>query len=196
MVVCSQCGRPAIVKIQEHPLCVDCNYKVQMAEWMRYEQYASHMNFLLDHAEAVTGVYGVVNRMHIPPPPAIVQGGQMVFNNIRVSNSVIGVVNTGDVKSIDSVVTTVKGKGDEKLAIALRDFTQAVLDTQDLPQENKNEVLSQLSFLSQQIVTEPKQAPSVMRSILSGIERGIHTSASLVTMWPLLYALLKAALNA
>ena len=120
----------------------------------------------------------------------------MVLNNIRVENSVVGVLNTGDVKSIDSVVTTVRAKGDEKLAATLRDFTQVVLDAQDLPQESKNEVLSHLSFLSQQIVTEPKHAPSVMRSILSGIERGIHAAASLVTLWPLLYPLLKVALSA
>jgi len=167
-----------------------------MTEWMRYSQHASQMNSIFDHADAVTGVHGVFQRIQIPPPPTIVQGGQMVFNNIRVENSVVGVINTGDVKSIDSVVTTVKDKGEEKLANVLRDFTQAVVDAQDLPPDTKNEVLSQLSFLAQQIVTEPKQAPSVMRSILSGIERAINASASLVTIWPLLYSLLKTALNA
>jgi hypothetical protein len=53
----------------------------------------------------------------------------------------------------------------------LKNFTEAVLSTADLPQDQKNEVVGQLAFLSQQAVAKEKQSPSVMRAIISGIER-------------------------
>ncbi len=110
----------------------------------------------------------------------------MVYNNIHVENSTVGVINTGDVKSIDSVVTSAKQGGKEELAAALKHFTEAVLQSAELGQEQKNDVISQLAFLSQQTVAKEKQAPSVLRSIAVAIERTINGVASLVTLWPVL----------
>jgi hypothetical protein len=109
----SQCGRPAIVEVNGHPICVDCNYKIEMSQWMRFAQNASRYNAALDNGDAITGVSGGFGRMQIPPPPRIGQSGPMVFNNIRVENSTVGVIYSGDVKSIDSVVTTAKTAGHE-----------------------------------------------------------------------------------
>jgi hypothetical protein len=131
----------------------------------------------LDDADAITGISGGFGRMQIFPPPRIVQSGPMVFNNIRLENSTVGVVNTGDVKSIGSVVTTAKTAGHEALATAFKEFTEAVLTSQDLQQEAKNETISQLAFLSQQVVSKQKQAPSVIRSIIFSIERTINGAA-------------------
>ena len=119
----------------------------------------------------------------------------MVFNNIHVENSTIGVINTGDVKSIDSVVSTAKNSGNEALASTLKNFTEAVLSATDLNQEQKNDVISQLAFLSQQAIVNEKQAPGVIRSIIAGIERTINGVASLIALWPLLHEHLKPLLN-
>jgi len=162
---------------------------------MRFAQDASRYNAALDNADAITGVSGGFGRMQIPPPPRIVQSGPIVLNNIRVENSTVGVINTGDLKSIDSVVTTAKTAGHEALATALKEFTEAVLISQDLQQEAKNETISQLAFLSQQVVSKQKQAPSVIRSIIFSIERTINGAASLVTLWPLLHDRLRPLLG-
>jgi hypothetical protein len=53
----------------------------------------------------------------------------------------------------------VQQKGDAALATALKDFTEAVLDNTELRQSGKNEILSQLSFLAQQLVSREKAAP-------------------------------------
>ncbi len=166
-----------------------------MGEWMEFAQNASRMNSLRDHMDMVTGVR-TFDRTQIPLPPRPIQGGSVVLNNIRIENSTVGVINTGDVKSIDSVVSAVKAKGNDKLALGLRDFTEAVIGDQSLPQQSKNEVLSQLAFLSQQVIAEQKESPSVMGAVVSGIERAINLSASLVTLWPLLHAMLKPLLGA
>jgi hypothetical protein len=78
-----------------------------MGEWMEFTKMASYSNSLRDEMDAIVGLR-TFDRIVIPPPPRIVQSGPMVFNNIRVENSTVGVINTGDVKSIDSVVSTAK----------------------------------------------------------------------------------------
>ena len=169
--------------------------KVETMEWMRFAQLASHHNSLLDYADAITGVQGGFGRMQIPPPPRFIQNGHTVFNNIHVENSTVGVINTGDVKNIDSVVGSAKKGGDAALATALKQFTEAVLQATELAQDQKNDVISQLAFLSQQAVAKDKQAASVLRSIATGIERSVNGVASLVTLWPILHAHLQPYLG-
>jgi hypothetical protein len=125
MLACTQCDKPAIRKIHGHPLCLDCSYKVEMMEYMRFAKLASQQNALLDYADAITGVSGGFGRMHIPPPPRPLQNGPTVFNNIRVENSTVGVINTGEVQSIDSVVSSARTAGDEQLAAALKNFASS-----------------------------------------------------------------------
>ncbi len=165
-----------------------------MGDWMEFTKIASYNNSLRDEMDAIVGLR-TTDRIVIPPPPRIVQGGSMTFNNIRVENSTVGVINTGDVESIDSVVSAAKTAGNEELASALKYFTEAVLNTADLQQNQKSEVVGQLAFLSQQAVAEQKQAPSVMRAITSGIERAINGSASLIALWPLLHDQIKPFLG-
>ena len=194
MPQCSQCPKPAIYNVNGHPLCLDCNYKVEMIEYMRMTQLVNGANAALDDMEAITGVRNLHPRQRMPPPP-VMPNTHNTFNNIHVENSTVGVVNTGDVKSIDSVVSSAKTGGNLALASALKDFTQAVLDSNELKCDQKNDVVSQLAFLSQQAVSKDKQAPTVMRAVLAGIERAINGSASLVTLWPILNAHLQPFLG-
>lgn len=85
--------------------------KVETLAYMRYAQLASHHNAILDYADAVMGFQGGFGRMQIPPPPRVLQSGPTVFNNIHVENSTVGVINTGDVRSIDAVVGSAKKGG-------------------------------------------------------------------------------------
>jgi len=70
-----------------------------------------------------------------------------------------------------------------------------VLDSNDLEMDKKNDVVAQLAFLSQQVVSQQKQAPVVMMAVVSSIERMINGAASLVTLWPFLHEHLKPLLG-
>ena len=85
---CSQCGKVAVAQAGDVPLCVDCVYKLQLAEYYRRQGYAQRMNFVLEQAEMITGISGGP-RVAMPPPPPILRTGPMTFNNIRVDRSVV-----------------------------------------------------------------------------------------------------------
>src|SRR5208283_3378744 len=115
MPVCEQCGKPAVGSAGQVNLCVDCIYKLQLADYYRQQQYAQRMNFILDQAEMVTGLCGGP-RMAMPRPPTILQGGPMTFNNIRVDRSVVGAINTAEVQKIDVALSHIRIGGSEELA--------------------------------------------------------------------------------
>jgi hypothetical protein len=71
---------------------------------------------------------------------------------MHVENSTVGVINTGDVKSIDSVVTSARTAGNEDLATALTQFTEAVLQAPQLLQDQKTTLSATLRFWTEGVV--------------------------------------------
>jgi hypothetical protein len=153
------------------------------------------MNFLLDQADAVTGLSGVFPRMAIPQSPAIVKGGAVTLNNIRVDHSVVGAINTAEVQRIDIALSDIKIGGQEELAAQLRDFTEAVIASTELNREIKDDVLGQVSFLAQQVQAPQKSAPGILKSVASGVAVAISSVNSLVVLWTKLHPLLIHAIG-
>ena len=56
MPQCGQCGKPAIVKVGDVPLCVDCNLKYEQAQEMEIQRHRTELDYLADYMESVTGV--------------------------------------------------------------------------------------------------------------------------------------------
>ncbi len=110
----------------------------------------------------------------------------MTFHNISVSNSVVGAINTGNVQRIDVAIERIKqvGAGGAKLAEALREFTQAVIDEKELAEEQRKNIVEQLVFVTDQIQTKSAERnKGVTGVVLSGIGTAISASNGLVTLW-------------
>jgi hypothetical protein len=107
MAQCSQCGKPAIISIGGNPLCVDCNLKFEQAQQIEFIRNATVLNNLSAEMEVATGIPGLCPRIEIPKPPPL-QQSPVTFNNIRVDSSVIGSINTGQVKQIDVSMDNIK----------------------------------------------------------------------------------------
>jgi hypothetical protein len=89
MNLCTQCrARPAIWRLEDHLLCVDCHLKFMQAQQIQFEQQARMINFLSDHMESMVGLPGISPRIALPKP--IVHTGAMTLNNINVRDSVVG----------------------------------------------------------------------------------------------------------
>jgi len=173
MANCSQCGKPAVVLAAGNPLCVDCNLKLQQAISMRHAMLAQQMNFLLDEAEAVTGIYGVMPRYRVPQP--IIHQGTMNFHNIRIDKSVVGAINTGHVQQIDVALSHIKLTGDPELEKSLAGFTEAVANSTALSAVAKNELLEQIAVVAEQAAM-PKESRSW--GILKALVTSIGTQAA------------------
>jgi hypothetical protein len=194
MAICCQCGKQAIVSISGNPLCVDCNLKLEQANKMRNDYYAQEINYLTEQMEAVTGIYGALPRYRISQP--IVQQGALTFHNIKVNNSVVGAINTGNIKNIDIAMSNIKTGGNEVLANEITKFTQAIIDDKKADEGLKNEILEHISFISTQCtLPKEKQKTSIVKVVLSAIEKSASRIAGWLTIWTTLQPLIITAMG-
>ncbi len=110
------------------------------------------------------------------------------FNNIKVDRSVVGAVNTAQVKQIDVTMDNIRAGGNEELANHLKDFTQAVLEANEINAELRDELIEGLSFISSQFALQQNmRKPTVVKSILKRIQEIVETAKTLGPLWlPLL----------
>ena len=116
---CYQCGKPAMFKVgkEEVPLCLDCNLKLTQMSQMQLEANERMINFLSDQMDYSIGL--PVSGPRFPPRKSIHVGG-INLNNIKVDNSTIGVLNTGNIESVDVSVTSLQQSGNSQLANAIK----------------------------------------------------------------------------
>jgi len=67
---CGQCAKPAIVAVNNVPLCVDCNYHLTVAQTLNFRMNAAMANAALDDMDMVMGYRTTEGRIDLPPIPA------------------------------------------------------------------------------------------------------------------------------
>lgn len=184
MPACSQCGKSAVYEVGGHPLCLECARKYEQLTISIDRRLKEQHNFLVDQIEAVTGVYGITPRYEISEP--VVHTGPMTFHNIRVSDSVIGAINTGNVRQIDVALDHIQTRATAEsadLTAALKEFTEGVLQEGIFTQEVQNEILDQLAALTAQI-TQPKesQKPGIIKALVTAVAAHVATTG-LTDLW-------------
>jgi len=188
MAKCNQCGKPAVQEYNGNPLCVDCLTKLANVFQKQEELRQREIVILMQQQQAAES--DICEAMGFPPPPPkydfthLQPPGNYTLHNIKVSDSVIGSVNSGDVERIDVAMTNIQNSGKNEIADALKSFTEAVLENAEITSELKNELIQNLSFISQQVsIPEGARNQSVIKSVLSGIKEGVSVTTSLVTLW-------------
>jgi hypothetical protein len=183
---CHQCERPAIYKIADKVLCLDCADRLQsLADRQQsiidrqFIQNAAMMNMALDDMDAVAGFLTVGGRIPVREI-ALAMKGRTVLNNIHIANSNVGVVNTGDLARIDAAITMTKHTDVEAVGAHIQRLTQAILDAAALDQVNKQEMLDVVQTLADQVVRERK--PSVIKALVKSLEDRAQGVAALVTI--------------
>ena len=141
---------------------------MQQANYLNMTILASHQNWLAAEIESGTGYISPVPRIVLPPPPFM--GQNLTLNNINVSDSAVGGINTGTIQHLDATVTLTRAGGNKELADALQEFTQALHDTQDL------------------------NSKGLIKSALSGVTTVITGVPALLSLWNKLRALMESAL--
>jgi len=106
--------------------------------------------------------------------------GNGTLNNIHVTNSNVGLLNTGNVRKIDAAITIAQGTDADQIAHQLRQLTQAILDVKGLESSRKDSLLELVQSLSDQIVRERKQ--SVIMALLKSIEDRAQGLAAISTI--------------
>ena len=180
---CSQCDTSAVWDIKGTYLCVNCYSKLQEANYLRHIQLASICNQLLDDIDDIAGLPRTGGRYQIPTRTTI-NAGQTTYNNIQVKDSIVGTINTGNVKKLDSSVSAMRSENRQELADAIQQLTQAILNAPDLEPSDKDSVLECLSFLSDQALTpETERQSTVGKTIISTLEKILANTGSIASIW-------------
>ncbi|MCX5880338.1 MAG: hypothetical protein NTU74_00505 [Deltaproteobacteria bacterium] len=107
---------------------------------------------------------------------------------IRISNSTIGILNTGQIKNIESIIINI-GKlndvGSDEVANALKNITSAVAESTDLTADVKSNTLEQLENLSEQAVlpVNDRSKPGVIMAVFTALNGTLAAAGSLADIW-------------
>jgi hypothetical protein len=166
---------------------------MQQASYLQQSQLAAHLNYLEEEIAGGTGYILPPTRIEIPRPPFM--GDMLTLNNINVSNSTVGAINTGTVQQLDASITLLQSKGEVEIASALKDLTQGIVDSNEIEASAKDEMAQQLAFLVGQLQAQRKQRSiGVAKSVLSGIGAMLGHAVTLTTLWEKLRPLIEKAL--
>ena len=157
VMTCYQCPKPAMYSVppQGIPLCLDCYLKYTQINQANFENAERMLNYLHDSADAVVGLPPMGPRFPARPKPVTVQGVKM--NNIRITDSVVGTVNTGSIGVVDQTISALGQAGDSQLAQAVKLLSEAVLNSKDLSPAQKKEAIEGLSVISSEAVAPKEQ---------------------------------------
>mgnify|MGYP001558668904 CR=1 FL=1 len=105
-------------------------------------------------------------------------------NGINISNSNIGILNTGEIKDIHSISVNIKS-GAHEVAEAIKQITEAVSKSPDLTGTTRSMVLEQLEELSKQalIPIENRSKPGIIKAIISTLSTTLGAAGGLAEVW-------------
>lgn len=195
---CHQCSTPAMYQIGEQniPLCLDCYFKLAQIQQQQLENNERMVNFASDEMAAVVGLPPIGPRFPPRPRPVIVAGTKL--NNISVNNSVVGTINTGSIGSVDQSISALVQCGEPSLAEAIKELSEAILQSGDLNRNQKNELVESLSVIAKEAATPKESRRNTVAIALLERATQITSLANDITgvcekWWPVLLAAFSAA---
>lgn len=144
------------------------------------------MDHLEDMMAATAGVPRLTRRIQVPSPPTYIKHATMnTTNNIRVeAGSQVGQINAGALVYLDRAVSVFNSQGNPALARALKDFTQAVVDSNALSAESQRQVLELLQVLVEQTTKSKEQRnTSIAKLAFQSIGSIVSAANLLATHW-------------
>lgn len=182
---CQQCGRNALYLFgpgNNIPLCIDCYGKLMAIEFRRMEELERQQ----DRIEAeMNAMVGFDFKPRVPPRQRpVVLAGNTVLNNIRVSNSQIGVLNTGTIGSIDNAVGLIRESGAPQVAKSLQAIAEGLAADSTLGHEKRDVALELLSGISTEAATPtPRRRTAVARALIVDLAQILSGAAATAQLW-------------
>jgi hypothetical protein len=125
------------------------------------------MNQAMDHMDEITGFGQTGGRIPVAAL-ARVMSKNSTNNNINISNSMVGVVNTGDLARIDAVITLTKDSDAEAIGTAIKALAQAIIDSNEVDRASKQEMIDLVQAIGEQIVGQRKKP--ILLSLFKSLE--------------------------
>lgn len=170
---CSQCGRPALYQVGEgkalHPLCLQCWSIVEDINFKKSLMSAAMMNQALDDMDAMVPIGPTSGRI---PVAEIARAASQArtYNNIHVTNSNVGVINTGHLAKIDAAIEISKGTDSEEFGARLKDLMETILNDASIEEQAKKEMTEVVQAISNEVIGSKTPSKIVVGALFSKLK--------------------------
>jgi hypothetical protein len=159
---------------------VSCHATLVQSTATHNKQLERMMNFFMHQVGQITGFQ---QPTPYPETPTIQEFGARMFHNINVSTSTVGVINTGNIESVDLAITALRNSGSQDVAEAIRILSQALVDSTDVPSATKNDALQLLDAIAtESALPQDRRRPVVAKSLLTQLSGLIGPIATLTDL--------------
>jgi hypothetical protein len=180
---CSQCTRPAFWAVGEstenaHPLCLSCLAVFEQIQTVKFLKSAAMMNNAAEQMDYIAP-FGPIYK---PIPVAEIARAMTkssTFNNINISNSKVGVVNTGDLARINATIEITKGKPTEEFGSKLKALIEAIANAPEGDEATKKALTELTKTIADQVLVERSPSSTVIETLF---ERLVSMSTGLTTI--------------
>lgn len=182
---CYQCDKKAMFLVgnddKQVPLCLDCRLKFVQMLSKQNEMLEREINYLTASMESIVGLPPFLPRF---PEKIIIQEGDITLNNIKIDKSTIGVLNTGNIESIDMAVTCLHQGGNDKIGKAILELSEAILKQNEINDGLRNQLMELISAIATE-ATAPKksQRKTILRPLIGELSTLIRGITVLNQIW-------------
>jgi hypothetical protein len=152
----------------EIPLCLDCWNKLQSTNYMQFLLAAAGANQAADDMDAMMPIGLTGGRIPVVALANAVAKGSSVSNHINISNSNVGVVNTGDLARINAAITISQKSDVAGVGLQIKALTEEIIKSKEASKVEKQELVELVEALAMEVVGTRKKP--VILSLLTSIE--------------------------
>jgi hypothetical protein len=180
---CCQCPRLALYDIGDGkrsvPLCLACYAVAEDVNFRNWLKAAAMLNQASDELDA---------RLPFGPPSgripvsdiARATSGSRTYNNINISNSKVGVLNTGNLARIDAAITMSQGTELEEFGARLKDLTDTIISASELNSQLRQEMVELAQAISDQAIGSKSPSKTVISTLFERLRQIASDATSIV----------------
>lgn len=172
---CPHCVGTGVVRTGEQTaICPKCGMKISLGRddgtWLQAEVQG-------DSSQEVADVV-----------KELMNGSIKKHSNFNISDSNIGILNTGQINDIESInlsINNIAKSGNEEFSEALSKVLQAVIDEKHFSENDRSDLLTQLNHIGNEAKKpENKRTPhAIMKPIINGIGTSLSAAGGAASVW-------------
>ncbi len=148
------------------------------------------INYSMDGIDSMFGIS--VGPRYPTKRPVLVSGGTVNNNHIAISNSQVGVLNTGNIQNLNQTIDSLYSASEVELAENVKKFSEAILSEQSITKEEQSEVLESLDVITKEMFQKPEsRRKTVIKRLMSNISSVTGVAANSLAIWEILMPLLQ-----
>lgn len=163
------------------PLCLDCNLKHVQMYTLQKEMLERQINYYSDLMDYQIGLPPSGPRF---PEKKTVNVDGVTLHNIKVDNSTVGVINSGNIETVDVAISSIDSEGNQEVAQALNELTTAVIKSTEIQGDIKNQIVELLSLIaSEATAPRERQRKGAMKALISQLKDLLSIGSDLTRLW-------------